>query len=181
MLLTKSAILDALGTFDRRAKSDGMLIDLAIYGGAAVSIAFDLRQATRDVDAVIRGNAAYVRKLISQVAAENAWPEDWLNDAVKGYLSAGETLLLMEQFKAQNGTGLRVFLPSAEYVFDMKCMAMRLDGGAQDVQDIRALGHILKISDYGHALEILAAFYPLAKIPAKVAFGLEEIFSGNAE
>ena len=181
MFLTNSAILNALATFDAQAKSDGMLIDLAIYGGAALSIAFDLRQATRNVDAVIRGNADYVRKLIAQVAVENEWPEDWLNDAVKGFLSAGETLLLMEQFKAQNGTGLRVFLPSAEYLFAMKCMAMRLDGGAQDVQDIRALGKILNISDYAHALEILGAFYPLAKIPAKVAFGLEEIFSAKIE
>ncbi len=181
MLLTKSAILDALAMLDQHAKADGMLIDLAIYGGAALSISFDLRQATRDVDAVIRGNAAYVRKLIAQVAAENAWPEDWLNDGVKGFLSAGEVLVLMEQFMAQDGTGLRVFLPSAEYIFAMKCMAMRLDGGAQDVHDIRALGRILDISSYAQALEILDSFYPVAKIPAKVAFGLEEIFSARSE
>lgn len=176
-MLSKMQILDALSEMDTRARAAHLLVDISIYGGAALVLAFDARIATRDVDAVIRSNPEFARDLCRQIAAERDWPEDWLNDGVKGYLSARESLELMRGFPGGDDGGLRVHLASAEYLFAMKCMAMRPEGidGSHDVSDIAALAKRIGLSSATEALALVEQFYPQQRIPPKVAFGVEEI------
>lgn len=153
------------------------MIDLAVYGGAALALAFDLRKATKDVDAVVRGNPDLVREVVAKVAEERGWPSDWLNDGVKGFLSSSEQMSSMDEFDATDDGGLRVYVPSPEYLFAMKCMAMRISAAdaAADPQDIEALAKIIGINDVSKALELVESFYPRRLIPAKVKFVMEEI------
>jgi hypothetical protein len=58
-----------------------------VYGGAALVLTFPNRVATKDVDAVFQGRAGWMREATAAVAAARDWPPDWLNDAVKGFLS----------------------------------------------------------------------------------------------
>lgn len=139
-VLTKSDIVRGLRKLDRFALESGMMIELSVYGGAALAIAFDVRNATRDVDAVVKGNPEFLRGAAIAVAEEEGWPIDWLNDGVKGFVSQNETMSLMESFKAQDEGGLRVFVPTPEYLFAMKCMAMRSgQDGSHDIEDIKSL------------------------------------------
>ncbi|MDV7396880.1 hypothetical protein RZS08_36115, partial [Arthrospira platensis SPKY1] len=73
--------------------------------------------------------------------------------------------------------GLRIFRPSAEYLFAMKCMAMRPEGvdGSHDISDIEALALQAGIHTAEEALAIVESFYPAKRIPPKVLFGVEEI------
>src|SRR5438132_464742 len=107
-MLTKDDILRGLRKIDAAAKGSGVLVDLSIYGGAALAIAFNLRNATRDVDAVVQGSPEFLRKAASDVAEEEGWPQDWLNDGVKGFLSDNEQMFLMENFAAGPEGGLRI-------------------------------------------------------------------------
>jgi len=176
-MLSRAQILDALRELDVHARAAQRLVDLSIYGGAALVLAFDARIATRDVDAVIRSNASFARDLCHQIALERGWPEDWLNDGVKGYLSAHESMELMREFPGSECGGLRVHLASAEYLFAMKCMAMRPEGidGSHDISDIAALARRIGLSDAAEAMALVEQFYPQRQIPPKVAFGVEEI------
>jgi hypothetical protein len=99
-MFTRDDILRGLRKIDAKARASGILVDLSIYGGAALAIAFDLRSATRDVDAVVHGAPQFLRKAASDVAEEEGWPQDWLNDGVKGFLSDNEQMSLMETFAA---------------------------------------------------------------------------------
>jgi hypothetical protein len=83
----------------------------------------------------------------------------------------------METFAASPDGGLRIHVPTAEYLFAMKCMAMRPEGidGSHDISDIEALAAIAGIADAESALSLVEAFYPAARIPPKVRFGVEEI------
>ena len=175
--LEKSDILRGLTIVDERARSENILVDLSIYGGAAMVLAFDARQATRDVDAVVNGAPDFLRRIASEIAREEAWPDDWLNDGVKGFLSHHEQMMLMAAFPAGDGVGLRVHTPSPEYMFAMKCMAMRTEGldGSRDISDIELLIGITELQDVETALRLVEAFYPAHLIPPKVRFGLEEI------
>ena len=80
-------------------------------------------------------------------------------------------------FEASAEGGLRIHLPTAEYLFAMKCMATRPEGveGSHDISDIEALADEANIADAADALSLVEAFYPAARIPPKVRFGLEEI------
>lgn len=111
------------------------------------------------------------------MAAEEGWPQDWLNDGVKGFTSAHEKMFLMKEFQAGPDGGLRIHLPTAEYLFAMKSMAMRPDGieGSHDISDIDSLADEANILNFQQALELVESFYPASRIPPKVRFGLEEI------
>lgn len=176
-LLKKEDILRGLRKIDVKAKAANIVIDLSIYGGAALALVFDLRHATRDVDAVVRGKPDFLRQAAIEVATEEGWPQDWLNDGVKGFTSAHEKMRLMEDFEASTVGGLRIHTPTPEYLFAMKCMAMRPEGleGSHDISDIEALADAAHIVDAPAALALVQEFYPAARIPPKVKFGVEEI------
>lgn len=131
--------------------------------------------ARRDV--VIRSAAAFARAAAEKVAREEEWPEDWLNDGVKGFVAAIEDLALMEEFAAPDNEGLRILLPTPTYLFAMKCMAMRAEGidGSHDITDIEALADLAGIESAEEALGIVEQFYPASRIAPKVRFGIEEI------
>ena len=175
--LSKQDILRGLRRLDALAKEAGQVIDVSIYGGAALCLAFDARASTRDVDAVFRGATRFVRSAAARIAREEGWPQDWLNDGVKGFVSASEDMRLMREFSAPGGTGLRIFTPAPEYFFAMKCMSMRAEGidGSHDISDIELLADVAGITDAEAALRIVEQFYPAARIPAKVEFGVLEI------
>lgn len=175
--LSRSDILRGLARLDDMAREADKVVDLAVYGGAALALSFDMRVSTRDVDAVVRGSPDFVRSCGAIIAEEEGWPANWLNDGVKGFLAAKEEMRLMQEFRAADGKGLRVFVPSPEYLFAMKCMAMRAEGidGSHDISDIEALAEIAKIPDAKSALELVESFYPARRVPPKVRFGVEEI------
>ncbi len=132
---------------------------------------------------VFEADRDVVRRLAALVAQAHGWPSDWLNDGVKGFLStrdheAGMTLLSGE-FPSSEEPGLRVFLPRKEYLFAMKCRAMRLGGVDQnrDIEDIRGLAAEIGIRTFDEAMTLVTSFYPRAQLQPKVQFGLEEIFS----
>ena len=176
-MLSADDILRGLRKLDARARQHGTLVDLSIYGGAALLLAFDIRRATRDVDAVVRGSPEFLRRTVAEIADEEGWPADWLNDGVKGFVSAHERMQPMREFQGTPEGGLRVHLPAPEYLFAMKCMAMRPEGidGSHDISDIAALADAAGIADADAALALVEAFYPASRIPPKVRFGIEEI------
>lgn len=176
-MLSKDDIVRGLRAIDKRAREAGVVIDVSIYGGAAMALVFDVRQSTKDVDAVVNGPPEFLRLAAREVAADEGWPEDWLNDGVKGFTSAKEQMRLMADFSGATEGGLRVFTPAPEYMFAMKCMAMRQQGleGSHDISDIEALADAAKIGSVDDALSLVESFYPNDRIPAKVRFGVEEI------
>lgn len=182
-MLSKEDIVLGLRKIDEMAKRDGVVVDLSIYGGAALALAFDMRSATRDVDAVIKNHSQSLREYIMKVSEELEWPEDWLNDGVKGFVSASEKMNAMQEFNPTQEGGLRISLPTGEYLFAMKCMAMRPEGvdGSHDISDIEGLAKELGIKNADEAFAIIEAFYPKGRIPSKVMFGVEEIFENIEE
>jgi hypothetical protein len=176
-LLSKEDILRGLRKIDDLAKQKGVIIDLAIYGGAALALVFDARRTTRDVDAVVRGTPDFLRLAAAQVADEESWPQDWLNDGVKGFLSSNEKMQALDAFDASPAGGLRIYTPTPEYLFAMKCMAMRPEGihGSHDISDIEKLALEIGVAGSAEALLLVESFYPSARIPPKVRFGVEEI------
>ena len=94
---------------------------------------FDARQSTRDVDAVILlpREAMLIREMARQVAEEQDWPEDWLNDGAKAYLVGISDGPLVFQ-----APGIEARAPSMEQLLAMKLSAWRDD---VDISDARRL------------------------------------------
>lgn len=62
-----------------------MRAEIFLVGGATIAVAFDPRRSTRDLDAVFAPTDD-VRRAVRAVAEDNGLTDDWLNDAVKGFL-----------------------------------------------------------------------------------------------
>jgi hypothetical protein len=62
-MLTAQDLHDAFMDLGIRARREGKVIDLAIYGGSALMLASNFRIATQDVDAVVAGDQSTVTPL----------------------------------------------------------------------------------------------------------------------
>ncbi len=143
--------------------------EIAIFGGAAMVLAYRARVSTRDVDAVFEPKAA-VTAAAEEVTREDGAPEGWLNDAVKGFLAAAaETRILFDL------PNLRVFVATPEYLLAMKCMSMRLGRDETDLRDIRFLMRTLGLRDAPSVLALVERYYPSDRIAPKTRFAIEEL------
>ena len=78
-------VLAALRRLAELAKEQSIELNLCIYGGCAMMLAFDRKRITRDVDAIFHP-VEEVKPLIRRVAEEQNLPSNWLNDDVKQFL-----------------------------------------------------------------------------------------------
>lgn len=181
--MDKTQIIAALGLLAEIARREGRVIDIAIYGGAAIILAWGFRVSTMDVDAVCMDTKAnpFLRKAVAEVAEAQGLEADWLNDAVKGFIHGKQDLRELPLFCKAENPGLRVFVPSAEYMLAMKSMAMRLEPHSTDADDIESLLDTLGIDHVDAALDIVSKYYPDNLIAPKVRFGLEEIIARRHE
>ena len=107
-------------------------------------------------------------------AAKRGLPADWLNEAVKGYLSLeGEFAGFLEL------DHLRVMVAQPQYLLAMKCLAMRIGAEFHDEGDVRYLLRHLDVRSYDQAVSILGKYYPLERFPQKTLYALEELLPGN--
>ena len=145
--------------------------ELYLVGGAVMCLIYDARASTKDVDALFKPVVA-IREAARRVALQVHVADDWLNDAVKGYLSErGDYRRYLEH------SNLRVMVASPEYLLAMKCLAMRLGAEFHDEADIRFLLRLLDIGRYEDALAVISRYYPLNKFPQKTLYALEEMIT----
>ena len=184
VLFDRATLELAFGRLGALAATEGKVLEISIYGGAALLLTFDQRAATRDVDAVFDKDRDFVRRASARVAEEFGWSGQWINDGVKGFLSARDVQpdakSLFRSYPPNGTVGLRVFLASPTYLFAMKCLAMRVGGtgSSHDIGDIRLLGGALGIRTFDAAIAVVSRYYPDGRISPKTQFGLQEIF-GN--
>jgi len=140
-LLNKEEILAGLKRLGELANLRHVDIKLLLAGGALMVIAFEERFSTKDVDAVILApeETRAVRELATRVAAEYGWPEDWLNDGIKGYIKRLEPNAVV--FTAP---GIEVLRPDLAQVLGMKLSAWRDD---VDISDAKRLLRELRTTE----------------------------------
>ncbi len=169
LLLTKADIEALFVMLEEELASSDTKAELYLVGGAVMCLSLSARAATRDVDAWFQP-ASQVREAAARVAYRASVPLTWLNDAVKGWLSArGSFDTWLER------PHLKVFVAQPEYLLAMKCMAMRLGAEFHDLDDVRYLLRYLNISSADTALEIVSRYFDEADIPIKTRLALEEL------
>jgi hypothetical protein len=176
-MIDYATILRALGRLSEHLGERGVDGELDVVGGTAMMLAFQARQATKDVDAVFLP-AQLIRECATQVARELNLPADWLNDAAKRYLSARGEFEQKLVF-----SHLRVLTPSAEYMLAMKVMAARtgLDGGAGDKEDITFLIRRIGLKDTDEVMAVVERLYERSAIHPRSSFLVEEIIGERSE
>jgi len=112
-----------------------------------MGLAFNARSAKKDVDAIFEPTAAVV-------AQDLELPADWLNDAVKGFLSVSGDF---DPVSAVDLPNLRVQAPTPEYMLAMKVVAARTGADSErgDSSDIAFLIRLLSFRDAESVMDIV--------------------------
>jgi len=168
--LSRDRILELFGFLNEELAASDTLGELHVVGGAVMCLALHARDATQDVDALFEPAAA-VRKAAARVAARSGVSENWLNDAVKGYIGKHNAF---ERFLELSH--LRVFMAEPHYLLAMKCAAMRLGAEFHDLDDVRYLLRHLDVRTAAEAIGIVERYVPAEQIPPKTRYALEELF-----
>lgn len=157
--LSRTRITQALRRLGELAREQKITLEVSLYGGAVFTLVYGSRDATKDVDAIVR-QTEVGRKLALKVAKELGLPDDWLNDQVKQFLAEKEAKRLLNE--AEFGEGLRVSVPTAAYLLAMKLRACRppLPGYVGDYADIRFLVQKMGINSVKAAETIHNQFFP---------------------
>lgn len=170
-VLSRKDILHLFDLLDAELRRAGVEGELFLVGGAVMCLAYDVRPATRDVDAVFKPPGV-IREAAARVAVQAGVDEKWLNDAIKGYLSdrgGFEPFLQLGH--------LRVMVARADYMLAMKCLSLRIGAEFHDLDDVRYLLRHLDIENYQSALRVIGKYYPLERFPQKTLYALEELFA----
>jgi hypothetical protein len=175
LTLNREAILRGLQILSDELGKRGITGEICLFGGTVMVLAFNARLATKDVDALFQP-AQRIRDLAREIAAEQQLPMDWLNDGVKGFVSARHETTTGNLPQYPN---LRVTMPVPEYLLAMKCMAARIGGTAgepTDVADIIFLTRHLKLQTAKAVLDLVGDYYPANRIPVKTQYLVEGLF-----
>jgi len=138
---------------NRRLSEMGKHGDILIAGGAALTMVFNARDSTRDIDAIFHPTED-MRKISRDIAREYDLPEDWLNDGVKGFITEK-----MKQEVYLELSNLTVSNIDAAGLLAMKLTSARVD--TKDMADSIFLMKALEICEENELFDIIKKYiYP---------------------
>jgi len=169
-MINKEQMIFLFKDINEELKQQDIKGEICIVGGAAMTLAFNARQSTHDVDAIFNPKNSI------QIAAIDAGKKynlgvDWLNDAVKVFMpekTSKKQILL-------NLSNLVVWSPDASYILAMKCISSR----PTDIRDIIFLIKHLKLKEAKEVFEIIKNYYPKGKISQKTLDLILSIFEDS--
>jgi hypothetical protein len=188
--IDRDRLLDAFDRLGSAAITNDVVIDILMYGGSALMVASNFRFATGDVYIAPLGDdkPAWFDQIVEEIASDLGFAagENWLNDTVNFYLSR---LATKERNHVEFGTlprvgeavGLRLFIPSPDYMLALKLKATRVNDpykGEQERSDIQNLIHVNGMRNADEAIAILNLYFPISgKNAEKQRFLLKNLFS----
>ncbi|MFJ2081196.1 hypothetical protein ACIOBK_01490 [Micromonospora chokoriensis] len=133
-----------------------------------MALAYDAKRVTRDVDAMFVPHGVVLDEARA-VADELGLPPWWLNEQASVYVSGKDDPGKRRVF---DHPGLRVMAASPEHIFAMKALAAR----TRDVDDLRALAALAKVTTVDDAIRLCSDFYPDEAISPRAMGVIRELF-----
>ncbi len=178
--MTRDELLEALNAPGRFVAEQNRVIDLAIYGGWNLMLVSNFRLSSGDVDAVAQTDQAYVDAAARRVATALQLPDDWPNDGVRTYLSPcggqSEHHVFFRSFPDEKQPGIRIYVPTGEYMLAMKLMSLRIGrDDSKDLDNIVNLCHVTRVYTEAAMIELSAMFFPEARVSGKLRLSVGHI------
>jgi hypothetical protein len=160
MEFDKQNLLNALTQVGEILYQRGKIGDIAIYGGSALILQFDVSFKTEDVDAIINSEHGEVSRAVREVGTKNGWTSSWLNEGVSVYLStdANSNTEFFRDFPSPMRIGLRVHLASPKYMLTLKLRSLRIQH--RDNDDVVMLAKALGVTTLDELVSLMKANFP---------------------
>ena len=168
-VLSAGRIRELFAALDRELAARAVVGEIGLLGGAVMCLVFQARESTKDVAAVFAPTRE-IRDAARAVAGRFGVPDDWLNDAAKGFVVSSPP-----RIQVLNLPNLRIWAPSADYMLAMKCVSARFD--THDADDVAFLVQHLGLVAPDEVFERIARYYPREQVPPRTRFLVEELLS----
>ena len=157
--LSKTAVEDAFRELGEILVRAGKTAEIAVYGGAAIMLQFEVEFRTSDVDAHVEsGDHGALMQAAKEIAERRGWLRSWLSEAVTVYLGEPGGTTLHGSYPSETRAGLRVYVAKPDYILAMKLRAMRI--GTRDEEDAALLARASKISTFDAMVALLYRYFP---------------------
>jgi hypothetical protein len=170
------ALRSALDELCERLVDAEVSAGICIVGGAAIALTVaPERIATHDIDVVIypQSATAAVLHVVAEMAVARGWPNDWLSDAVRGFLPfAGDPGWTTVRAAGQ----VEIRMAPADLLLAMKLHAAR---GARDASDIRVLLQATGTTSAGDAEALYERYYPGEVLKPRARAVVAAYFTGS--
>lgn len=147
--ITKEKFLEIMECLNEKLHENKMELSINIYGGTAMMVCFDVRPATKDIDAIF-DISPQLNNILSDIAETYCLDKDWINQEIKEPLKHLKTEDMKELYKFNN---LKILAPSAEQMLAMKIFSARPEP-YKDFDDAEYLIQYLKIENLNDVFEI---------------------------
>jgi len=133
-MLTKNDIEKYLSIINSKLRERNLHGDIVLTGGAVMSLVYDAREFTKDIDALFVPTEAF-REIIDEISYEEGLPPDWLNDGVKGFLNHKMGHEVFAELP-----NLVVYTMNPESMLALKLTSARTD--SQDMEDALVISEL---------------------------------------
>ena len=157
-LMDKNKLLEIFDYLNERLKENQLHLEITVYGGSIMTMVYDNRPATKDIDCVFNEtNSTLLTNILDITKYTFNLSEDWINEDIKEPL---KSLLKEDKETYKVYSNLKILKPKAEQLLAMKILAARPEP-AKDFIDAYILSKDLNINTKSKLLEIVSDYIPL--------------------
>lgn len=156
-LLGKKDLLEIFNYLNQRLKENQLQLEITVYGGSIMTMVYDSRPATKDVDCVFNNvNMNLFKNILDTVKFTFNLSDDWINEEIKEPL---KHLIKEEKEIYKNYSNLKILKPKAEQLLAMKVLAARAEP-SKDFVDAFLLCKELRITSKEDLMRIVLKYIP---------------------
>ncbi len=157
-LLDKKKLLEIFTYLNERLKENQLQLEITVYGGSIMTMVYDNRPATKDIDCVFSEiNSNLLENILETTRFTFDLSKNWINEEIKEPL---QSLFKEDKETYKRYSNLKILKPKAEQLLAMKVLAARPEP-AKDFVDAYILCKDLKVSTKAELLDVFAEYLPL--------------------
>ena len=163
----RDGLVEALEALDEELRRQNGRTHIYLFGGACVSLSFDRKRVTGDLDVHVREDHGAVQDAIQKIARQRDWPTTWMNEQGTQKLPRTRDTRAKVLYQSPH---LVVTGASPEHIIAMK---MRV-GRNIDWQDIETVARQSGIESAEELERIHDAVFPDEALPERSKIRLRE-------
>lgn len=156
--LSKHDLFELFESLNYKLKINNLNLVITIYGGSVMTLLYDGRPATKDIDYMVNSdtNEKLLESIIDEMSVIYNLPKDWMNNDVKEPL---QFILKEETYDGLSYSNLTIMIPKAEQLLAMKILSARPEP-SKDFIDAELLCKTLGVKQKKEVIEIFSRFFP---------------------
>lgn len=157
-LLDRKKVLEIFSYLNERLKENQLQLEITIYGGTVMTMIYDNRPATKDIDCVFsETNSKMLEHILDLTKHTFNLSENWINQEIKEPL---KHIIREDKELFKVYSNLKILKPKAEQMLAMKILAARREP-SKDFVDAYLLCKELNIGSRKELMDIISIYVPI--------------------